>query len=279
MALKLGKIFILVKMFENIYSRLFARPRFKEFNKLLFLLGARGLGILNYHTPWTSGEEPFLKKFLAKYDDSDSVVLDIGANKGQFASWVLRNSSNVKVISFEPNPSSAAILRENIGFNSRHTLINKGASNSVKSGKIYDYDQEIGSGHASMHREVFAEIYHSDTYSEIPIELTTVDHELPTFSTMKVCLLKIDTEGHEKDVLKGSKILLETHSPEAILIEFNEMNAFTNTQYHTVKQLIGNNYTPHRLLPGGSLLPLNGESPLYTEIYAYQNLVFLRSHY
>ena len=262
----------------DIYSRLFAKVRFKKINQLLFLAGARGLGILNYKTPWTSGEEPFLKRFLADFDNSDSIVLDIGANKGQFASWVLRNSSNLKVLSFEPNPASAAILKENIGSNLRHSLINKGASSSIKSGKIYDYSKEKGSGHASIYKEVITEIHRSETFSETAIELTTVDHELATLSSKRVCLLKIDTEGHEKDVLMGSKILLSSKPPEAVLVEFNEMNAVSNTQYRTIKQLVGKNYIPYRLLPGGSLLPLNGESPLYTEIYAYQNLVFLRSN-
>ena len=260
----------------DIYSRFFARVRFAKINKLLFLAGARGLGILNYKTPWASGEEPFLKKFLADFDNSDSIVLDVGANKGQFASWVLRNSSNLKVLSFEPNPAAATILKENIGPSKRHTLIEKGASSSVKTGKIYDYGKDAGSTHASMYSEVITEIHHSETFSETPIELTTIDHEFETLPTERICLLKIDTEGHEKDVLLGSKILLSSKPPAAVLVEFNEMNAVSNTQFRTIKQLIGDNYIPYRLLPGGSLLPLINEAPLYIEIYAYQNLVFLR---
>jgi len=31
------------------------------------------------------------------------------------------------------------------------------------------------------------------------------------------------------------------------------------------------------LLPGGRLLPLKDLPPLFTEIYAYQNIVFIRS--
>lgn len=268
----------MIAKFLDIYSRFFAKVKFEKINKLLFLTGARGLGILNYKTPWASGEEPFLKRFLADYDNSESIVLDVGANKGQFASWVLRNSSNLKVLSFEPNPSSAEILKENIGPNERHSLIEKGASSSIKTGKIYDYSKDAGSGHASMYSEVITEIHHSESFSETPIELTTIDHELQTLPTKRICLLKVDTEGHENDVLLGSKILLSSNPPAAVMVEFNEMNAISNTQFRTIKQLIGENYIPYRLLPGGSLLPLEGQPPLYTEIYAYQNLVFLRTN-
>ncbi|WP_186541487.1 FkbM family methyltransferase [Synechococcus sp. M16.1] len=262
----------------DVYSHFFAKVKFRKFNKFLFLAGARGLGILNYKTSWASGEEPFLRRFLMDYDNSDSIVLDVGANKGQFASWVLRNSSKLKVLSFEPNPAAAVILKKNIDSSKRHLLIEKGVSSSIKIGKIYDYSKNAGSGHASMYNEVITEIHNHKTFSETPIELTTIDHELETLPTKRVCLLKIDTEGHEKDVLIGSKILLSSNPPAAVLVEFNEMNAVSNTQFRTIKQLIGDKYIPYRLLPGGSLLPLKGQSPLYTEIYAYQNLVFLREN-
>ena len=44
-----------------------------------------------------------------------------------------------------------------------------------------------------------------------------------------------------------------------------------------LRSLIGSAYEPFRLLPGGQLLPLKNLPPLFTEIYAYQNIVFLRS--
>lgn len=270
MKVKLSKV--------DIYAALFGRPRFKRLNEMLFLAGARGLGILNYKTPWLSGEERFLRRFLAEFDYANYLVLDVGANKGQFASWTLRNSSNLKVLSFEPNPASAEILKSTIGSSERHSLVEKGASSSLSSGKIYDFDQDSGSARASMYSEVITEIHRSETIAETQIELTTIDHELSRRPDLKVCLLKIDTEGHEKDVLLGAKVLLSSQPPEAVLLEFNEMNAVSKTHYRTIRELLEVNYTPYRLLPGGSLLPLKDASPLFTEIYAYQNLVFIRRH-
>ena len=95
--------------------------------------------------------------------------------------------------------------------------------------------------------------------------------------TGDVCLLKIDTEGHEQEVLLGSLLFIKNNPPSAILIEFNEMNAISGTHYHRLKSLIGNAYEAYRLLPGGRLLPLKDLPPLFTEIYAYQNIVFIRS--
>jgi len=70
----------------------------------LFVAGARGLGILNCKTPYLDGEEHFVRSFLSSYDNVNWIVLDVGANEGQFASLVLSNSRNVKIRSYEPSP-------------------------------------------------------------------------------------------------------------------------------------------------------------------------------
>ena len=263
--------------FLDTYSALFGKRRFAKFNKFLFMAGARGLGILNYKSPYQSGEEPFLQKFLKDYDQANMVVLDIGANKGDFASWVINSSENLNIISLEPNPAAASALQKNISdAYTRHTTIAKGAGAAPGKSTLYDYDETDGSGHASLYSEVFTEIHHSETISPISIELTTVDIEIKKIDG-NICLLKIDTEGHEQEVLLGSRSLIDHNPPPAILIEFNEMNVISGTHYHRIKSLIGNAYDAYRLLPGGQLLPLKNLPPLFTEIYAYQNIVFIRS--
>jgi len=217
-----------------------------------------------------------LRRFLAGYDRSDCVVVDVGANEGQFASWVLRNTTFLRVISFEPNPKSASRIKGNLKNNAqRHSLIQKGASSSVGKSMLYDYANDSGSEHASMYKSVIVDLHSSDGCSQTPISLTTIDHEIGSISS-EICLLKIDAEGHEFEALLGASHLLEGFPPAAILVEFNEMNAISGAHYSQFKKLLEVNYDPYRLLPGGRLLPLRGQSPLYTEIYAYQNLVFLR---
>jgi FkbM family methyltransferase len=266
---------MIIKLLD-FYSLLFAKKVFAKLNKLIFLAGARGLGILNYKTPYQSGEEPFLRQFLAGYDRSDSIVIDVGANEGQFASWVLRNTTSLRVISFEPNPYSAERLKGNLkDFSERHLLIEKGASSSMHNAVMYDYPNGTGSSHASIYESVIVDLHGSEGRSQFSVSLTTIDQELSPLSS-GICLLKIDIEGHEFDALLGARQLLESRLPAAVLIEFNEMNAVSGAHYYKFRQLLEASYAPYRLLPGGNLLPLQGETPLFTEIYAYQNLVFLR---
>ncbi|MEB3265015.1 MAG: FkbM family methyltransferase [Cyanobacteriota bacterium] len=266
----------MIRKFLNAYAFVFARRRFAKLNRLIFLIGARGLGILNCHSPFQSGEEPFLRQFLANYDSPEFVVMDVGANQGQFASWVLSATNKLKVVSFEPNPAAAQRLSVALSaLADRHRLIPRGAASAPGEAIIFDYGTAEGSGHATLYSDVLTTIRRSDCVASIPIQLSTIDGEVEAIQET-VCLLKIDTEGHEKDVLLGALKLLRDSPPPAILIEFNEMNAVSGTHYFALQKLLGDAYASFRLLPGGQLLPLDRQLPFYTEIYAYQNLVFLR---
>ena len=270
----------MVSSFLDAYALLFSKRIFVKFNKFLFLLGCRGLGILNYKSPHMTGEEAFLSSFLKKYDHSGLVVVDVGANSGQFASWVARNTDHLKVISFEPNPVSARIYSESMKAflgSGRLKLVGKGLSDKFGKSKIYDYPEQfrMGSQHSSMYEKVITDIHSSERFTSYDIDLTTLDQELCDVGS-KICLLKIDVEGHELGVLGGGCALLSNSPPPAILLEFNEMNVNSGVHFKDFLDKLGDCYLPFRLLPGGGLLPLDGQSPLYTELYAFQNIVFLR---
>ena len=68
----------------TIYQRIFARRLFAKWNRLLFQLSVRGLGVLNYGTERLTGERDFLRRFATRKDPL--FVLDIGANEGQYSS-------------------------------------------------------------------------------------------------------------------------------------------------------------------------------------------------
>jgi len=158
----------------------------------------------------------------------------------------------------------------------RHELVEMGVSNSESESVIYDYGAGVeGSQHASLYREVLTDIHGSNSVSSQNIRLTTLDSDLNDLGK-RIAILKIDVEGHEKAVLEGAQKILSTNPPLAIVVEFNEMNAISGSHYRDFTSLIGPGYNPYRLLPGGTLLPLSTQPSLYTEIYAYQNLVFLR---
>ncbi len=51
---------------QNIYRKLFAQNYFYRFNKFLFTLSIKGMGIYNYENMTVSGEKNFIKTHIIK---------------------------------------------------------------------------------------------------------------------------------------------------------------------------------------------------------------------
>jgi len=263
------------KLFNIIaacYRRLFARPACFKFNKLLLELSMRGLGVKNAENDEASGETHFLTNILSRYDKP--VVLDVGANRGNYARKIMSLRPDATLYAFEPHPATFSQLQqaaEECGFEA----INCGMGSAVGHLHLFDYQEAEGSGteHASVYRDVI-EGLHRGAASGMEVCLSTVDTFVGERALKRITLLKIDTEGHEYQVLQGAAETLAREAVELIQVEFNDMNTVSRVFFRDFLALLGDRYDFYRLLPGG-LLPISNYRPLLCEIFAYQNLLFV----
>ena len=87
--------------------------------------------------------------------------------------------------------------------------------------------------------------------------------------------IKIDTEGHEIEVLKGSKKIIKILKPKFLQIEFNTHQLLRSITLQDYKKLL-KNYNVFRLLPfGRKLLSVNVNKP-EDNIFHLSNIVFIR---
>lgn len=263
----------LFNIFAAVYRMIFARPACFKFNKLLLELSMRGLGIKNAENDETSGETHFLTEILSRYDKP--VILDVGANRGNYARKIMSLRPDAILYAFEPHPATFSLLQqtaEDCGFEA----INCGMGAAVGLLHLYDRQEAEGSGteHASVYRDVI-EGLHRVSASEVKVGLSTVDSFVQERAFDRITLLKIDTEGHEYHVLQGAAETLANGSVELIQLEFNEMNTVSRVFFRDFYTLLGDSYDIYRLLPGG-LLPITKYRPLLCELFAYQNLLFVR---
>ena len=262
----------LQKLAGDLYCALFARPSCYLFNKMLFDLSIRGMGLLNSDNDKMSGESFFLDKILARYNSP--LVLDVGANRGNYAEKVMKSCLNADLYAFEPHPATFNVLRmagERLGFKA----VNCGMGSEIGVLKLYDNKSASdGSEHASLYREVIADIHKNDV-AAVDVKVDTVDRFLTEHGIEHVTLLKIDTEGHEYQVLLGAGNALAEGRIDLIQIEFNEMNVVSRVFFRDFHALLGESYDAYRLLPGG-LLPLNKYRPRVCELFAFQNLLFVK---
>jgi len=253
------------------YTLFFAKVKFVKIHMLLINFGLRGLGIYNYQNLNISGEFSFLKNYLNKI--KNPVVFDIGANRGEYAKLCKNINKNVKIFCFEPHPKTFISLQENSD-NNQITLINKALSD--KNGKLllYDYKEKDGSSHASLYPDVIEKVHGKESTCH-EVDITTVDNIVNEFNIKKIDLLKIDVEGNELAVLKGSKESLKNDIIEAVQFEFTQINSTSRIFMKDFFDILKEKYTINRLLPN-ELLPLKEYNPTMHEICGYQNIVALR---
>lgn len=257
--------------FLAIHRFVFLRKSLYSFNKALYKLSLRGLGIMNYESPQISGEEFFIKKLSSLVKTEAPVVIDIGANVGDYSISLRRQYPRAIITAFEPHPVTYVTLKNNVG-NLQISTVQKACAATNGKVKFYDHSAE-GSQHATLFKEVIEQL-HKAAVIEYDIETITLDTWFQEQSLSAIHLLKIDTEGNEMMVLKGAKEIISKNKIGIIYFEFNEMNVVSRTFFKDIYDFLPN-YNFYRLLPG-SLVSLGSYNALFYEIFVLQNVVAIR---
>ena len=149
----------------------------------------------------------FLLHFLRKED----FFIDIGANIGSYS--ILAGSEvGAEVYAFEPIPQTFEILKRNIEINriaNNCNLFNNGVGS--QKGVLHFTNSLDTVNHVKKNID-----YGSKDLTEV--EVLTIDE---TIKINEPCLLKIDVEGFETEVLNGMVNTLNNKNVKAIIIELN----------------------------------------------------------
>ena len=260
----------MIEHIYNLYTHIFAKSWLVRFNKLLFGLSLRGLGILNYKTKHQSGELDWLKRYLSSIEAP--IVFDVGANVGDYSNDIVKLFPNALIYAFEPHPKNFGTLNS-LSEGSLHCF-NRAVGYQKEQILLYDYEINDGSAHASLYQEVIEGIHQGKSVS-YKVDVITLDDFCSEREITNIDLLKIDTEGNELKCLIGAAQLLEEGKIQAIQFEFNEMNIISRCTFKDFWDLLSN-FNLYRLLPGGYLLEIKQYSSTFCEIYAYQNIIALK---
>lgn len=257
---------------RRTYRRLFVGVRWYRVNRFLHEMSLHGLGVLNYESDRVSGEHQTLVRALKETPDAHPVVLDIGANVGNYARSVMRLCPAAQVFAFEPHPATFARTAE-AARESGFTAINAACGADVGHMTLFDYEgHESGSEHASLYVDVIEGI-HGGRPAGREVAVTTIDAFVAERGIDHIRLLKIDTEGHEAAVLRGARETLVAGKVDLVQFEFNEMHVASRTFFRDFLELLPG-FRLHRVLPDGWVpLPY---APVTCEIFAFQNILAVR---
>jgi FkbM family methyltransferase len=208
----------------------------KEF--IRSILGKRGYVVWkrNY---FRFGISPFVDigRLNAAWNRSLDIVFDVGANVGQFASEARRELPSVKIHSFEPHPRTFDKL---IKANSDELMCRHCLALSEEIGQVtfYEYAAE---GDGSLINSLIPNARFPTRFGysnrEIKVCSSTLDRFCEIENIRQIDFLKIDVEGGELSVLRGSKDMLSRGRVMAVYFEFNDLD-------------------PSSGMVGGSLMPI-----------------------
>lgn len=178
---------------------------------------------------------PTLRRRMLLDNYAVNVVLDVGANTGQYATQLRRSGYVGRIVSFEPMRFAFDRLHQATQQDAQWQAFNFALGEATGETEINIAGNSISSSIRPMLRSHVDSSPQSTYVGKEKIQLKTLDEVLP-----RVCdetdriWLKIDTQGFEKDVLLGgmnSLLRIDTIQLEMSLVPLYEGQALFGELY------------------------------------------------
>ena len=208
-------------------------------------------------------------RFFIEQIQSTDICFDVGGNVGYFSLLMSRLASDGSVHVFEPIPVNAALIAANTALNAIENLHLTNAAVGDHQGSV-QFSISVDSAYSSMHATGrLAE------EKSIHVPMITLDDYLSATSLTRIDVMKVDVEGAEDLVVRGSSSLLGdlNRRPRIVLMELfdGNLSSFDATVSSVIARMATYGYQPHVLKAGGSRL--DAYDPLKHS--AFYNIVFL----
>ena len=202
-------------------------------------------------TGWAMNAEISAARWAIR--DVEPVILDVGANQGEWSARMQQNYGLAKIFMFEPQPAcQKSILEKNIP----GTVLIPCAVGATPDENLELFVSNADSGIASFHKR--RDSYFADyEFDSIKVNIVTLDQFIEERKLSQVDFVKIDVEGHEFAVLRGAEKSMKSGTIKALSFEFGSGNLNSRTFFHDFWDLLTPlGYVIYRILPAGQLLPI-----------------------
>ena len=242
-----------IRWIYNIYLFVFARPYFQKINEVIFRIIIGPLGFMNYSGDFRlTGERRLFQKLSVLNFET---VIDIGANKGDWAEMVLEEAPISKVYAFEPQKSEFdKLVKLSENYPGRLFPYNLALGDAEKSIEIHIHDTSSELSYIDNQLNQLPLLTGKSTTSEstkMTLFDTFIESNQDEFKVIN--FIKIDTEGYEYEVLLGSIKTLLRYSPGFIQIEMNWHALFRNNPLLKISTRLPA-YRCFQILPFGDVL-------------------------
>lgn len=229
----------------NSFKRKRARRFFRTYPSAIDTFDLTRTGIIkfaNWSNPLvsrkeiTQGKVDFFKHFVPE----GSMCIDIGANIGEYTvSMALAVGKSGLVVSFDPNPMVFNVLKTNSELNVDKTNIKPfNCAISETDEAFYYNSSEASFSNGGISTE--AENRHGkfqlpEKIKGVVLETFLDTHFKEDLSRLK--LIKVDTEGYDKEILKSIAPIIKKYKPAIIAECFPKLNKAERIDlYQTIAQ-------------------------------------------
>lgn len=266
------KLFVFAKRIISRLKKFFLNLFFSDPRSLLELAYKR-IGVNNFGDKKETGEEFVVKNILRDiWGDEKVIFFDVGCNSGEDSMMMREYFSQAKIYAFEPNKKVIPVAKKNLdGFD----VILKNIGLGAKSGETFLYsfssveNSELGTCNPDALDSLFGEQV-KDKIEKTTFKQDSVDNFCSLNHILRINFLKIDVEGNELEVLKGSSEMIAKNLIDVIQFEFNVFNVFSRVFLKDFYKLLPD-FSFFRIKEG-ALIPLGAYNPR-EEIFQYQNIL------
>jgi FkbM family methyltransferase len=174
-------------------------------------------------------EEDIIKLFRPKEGD---VVIDVGAHIGKYTILASKMVGSAgKVIAIEAHPANYDILNKNIVLNKLSNVVTLNYAVHSKEGvvKLYEPGQEEG---FTIYNTIMSDRETVNNQKYIEVKANTLDSLMLANGISQVNWIKVDVEGAEFEVLKGSTSVLSSNKDISILLEVHNVGIKKKTTFY-----------------------------------------------
>ena len=169
-------------------------------------------------------------------------IVDVGAHKGEFLEKMLKIEKVNSFYAFEPQKDIFNDLNERFSKNNKITLLNYAVDKEITNKKLQINKFSMTSSLAEVNEKSlyfklknFLTRSKSNFVDEYEVQTNTIDNFFKNVNLEKT-LLKIDVEGYEMNVIKGS--LMKLKEIPYVIIENQFGNHYQNTNFKDIKDVL-----------------------------------------
>ena len=177
------------------------------------------------------------------------VFVDVGSHRGEYIIQLLKRFNVQKIYAFEPNPTIFKKLSKKVRNKKNIEIFNVGVGHlnekkilhqNIESSSSSIYPLNINSKYYKKKFIILNFLNLKKISKPIEIDLIKLEDFLNNKKIIKVDLLKIDTEGHEREVLEGASSMIREKKIKYILLEFHLSKMYQNYDIKDLENFLDN---------------------------------------